>query len=163
MTAIFMALKDKLDLTIAVAVGSSIQVSLFCIPVVTLVSPSTVESKHLLTHVPQVAWGMGKPMTLLFDPFESIVLFFAVIIANATMADSRSKWVSFGCASSGSLTHNTAGLRARCLFSCTLSSLSWPGTIPVANLLFLATRSLPSVSIPVFLGAQAIPLFQRSR
>ena len=44
----------------SVAVGSCIQIALFVIPfIVTL------------------GWIIGKPMSMLFDPFESIVLFFS--------------------------------------------------------------------------------------
>lgn len=39
----------------------------------------------------QFAWCINKPMTLLFDPFESVMLFLTVIIVNQTMADGRSK------------------------------------------------------------------------
>lgn len=49
-TAVSVSVKDKLDLSISVAVGSSIQVALFVIPVIEL-----------------LAWTIGKPMTLLFD------------------------------------------------------------------------------------------------
>ncbi|KAG1804797.1 calcium proton exchanger [Suillus plorans] len=57
-TAVTVSVKDKLTLSLGVAVGSSIQIALFVIPfIVTL------------------AWIMGKKLTLLFDPLESIVLF----------------------------------------------------------------------------------------
>lgn len=49
-TAVSVAVKDKLDLSISVAVGSSIQIALFVIPVIQL-----------------LAWTLGKPLTLLFD------------------------------------------------------------------------------------------------
>jgi Ca2+:H+ antiporter len=85
-TAISVAVKDKLDLSISVAVGSSIQVALFVIPVIQLVS-----RERLLGADIQLAWCINKPMTLLFDPFESVMLFFTVLIVNQTMADGRSK------------------------------------------------------------------------
>lgn len=75
-TAVSVSVKDKLDLSVSVAVGSSIQVALFCIPFVEL-----------------IAWWIGKPMTLLFDPFESLVLFFSVIVVNQTLADGRANWM----------------------------------------------------------------------
>jgi Ca2+:H+ antiporter len=57
-TAVTVSVKDKLTLSIGVAVGSSIQIALFVIPfIVTL------------------GWIIGKPMTLFFDPFESAALF----------------------------------------------------------------------------------------
>lgn len=36
---------------------------------------------------------MGKPLTMLFDPFETIVLFLSVLIVNSTLSDSRSNWL----------------------------------------------------------------------
>jgi len=50
---------------------------------------------HPAPHVSnaQLAWCINKPMTLLFDPFESVMLFFTVIIVNQTMADGRSNWM----------------------------------------------------------------------
>jgi Ca2+:H+ antiporter len=55
-TAVIVASKGKFDLAMSVAVGSCIQIALFVIPVLIL-----------------VAWGLGKPLTLLFDPLETIV------------------------------------------------------------------------------------------
>ena len=36
---------------------------------------------------------MGKPLTMLFDPFESIVLFLSVLVVNYTVADGKSNWL----------------------------------------------------------------------
>lgn len=55
-TAVIVASKGKFDLAMSVAVGSCIQIALFVIPILVL-----------------VAWGMGKPLTLLFDPLETVV------------------------------------------------------------------------------------------
>jgi len=75
-TAVSVSVKDKLMLSLGVAVGSSIQIALFVIPfTVTL------------------AWILGKPMTLEFDPLESIVLFLAVLTVNYTVADGKSNWL----------------------------------------------------------------------
>lgn len=52
-TAVYAGFKGKFDLVLGVAVGSCIQITLFVIP--TLVC---------------VAWGLGKPLSLLFDPLE---------------------------------------------------------------------------------------------
>jgi len=75
-TAVTVAAKDKLDLSIGVAVGSSIQIALFVIPVLVL-----------------LAWALDKPLSLLFDPLESVILFLTVLLANYTMQDSRSNWL----------------------------------------------------------------------
>jgi len=75
-TAVTVSVRDKLDLSLGVAVGSSIQIALFVIPfMVTL------------------GWIIGKPLTLLFDPFESIVLFLSIIVVNYTVQDGKSNWL----------------------------------------------------------------------
>ncbi|TFK72926.1 calcium/proton exchanger [Pluteus cervinus] len=75
-TAVTVSVKDKLMLSLGVAVGSSIQLSLFVIPFVIV-----------------LAWIMGKPLTLLFDPYESIALFLAVLIVNYVTQDGKSNWL----------------------------------------------------------------------
>lgn len=40
-----------------------------------------------------LAWILNKPLSLLFDPFESIVLFLSVLITNYTIQDGRSNWL----------------------------------------------------------------------
>ncbi|TFK50114.1 calcium/proton exchanger [Heliocybe sulcata] len=75
-TAVTVSVKDKLALSIGVAVGSSIQIALFVIPfIVTL------------------GWIIGKPLSLLFDPFEAIALFLAVLTVNYVVADGKSNWL----------------------------------------------------------------------
>ncbi|KAF8880651.1 Sodium/calcium exchanger protein-domain-containing protein [Infundibulicybe gibba] len=76
-TAVVVASKGKFDLAMSVAVGSCIQISLFVIPVLVL-----------------VAWGMDKPLTLLFDPLETIVLFFSVLLVKFSVEDGKSHWMS---------------------------------------------------------------------
>ncbi|KAF9565232.1 calcium/proton exchanger [Agrocybe pediades] len=75
-TAVAVSVKDKLNLSLGVAVGSSIQIALFVIPfIVTL------------------AWILGKPLTLLFDPYESVALFLAVLTVNYVVQDGKSNWL----------------------------------------------------------------------
>jgi len=75
-TAVNVSVKDQLTLSVSVAVSSTIQTALFVIPfIVTL------------------AWCMGKPLGLLFDPFESVVLYISVHIMNNVVADGRSNWL----------------------------------------------------------------------
>ena len=65
-TAVTVAIKDKMDLAIGVAVGSSLQIAM-------LVIPSTVI----------LGWCMGKDdMNLSFDGFQVAVLFVAVLLVN---------------------------------------------------------------------------------
>ena len=77
-TAIYVAIKDKMDLAIAVALGSSIQISVFVIPIITL-----------------VGWAAGKPLPqgLGFDPFLVLVLVLSVIHAQFVSSDGRSNWM----------------------------------------------------------------------
>ncbi|KAK7046520.1 Calcium/proton exchanger [Favolaschia claudopus] len=75
-TAVTVARKDKLTLSMGVAVGSSIQIALFVIP---------------LTVV--VGWMIGKPMTLFFDPYEAVCLFLAVLTVNYVVQDGKSNWL----------------------------------------------------------------------
>ena len=53
----FVAVKDKMDLAIGVALGSSIQIAIFVIPVVVV-----------------AGWVLGKPFTLDFDAFSVLML-----------------------------------------------------------------------------------------
>ena len=55
--AVFVAVKDKMDLSIAVALGSSIQIAICVIPAVVL-----------------VGWATGKDFTLDFDAFAVLML-----------------------------------------------------------------------------------------
>ncbi|KAL5526119.1 hypothetical protein ACEPAG_7457 [Sanghuangporus baumii] len=75
-TAVTVSVKDKLTLSIGVAVGSSIQIALFVIPLMVV-----------------IAWGLGKPLLLLFDPFESVTLFLAVLTVNYVVQDGKSNWL----------------------------------------------------------------------
>ncbi|KLO13483.1 calcium/proton exchanger [Schizopora paradoxa] len=75
-TAVAVAVKDKLNLSIGVAVGSSIQIALFVIPLMVV-----------------IAWILGKPLLMLFDPFESVTLFLAVLTVNYCVQDGKSNWL----------------------------------------------------------------------
>jgi len=75
-TAVTVSVKDKLNLSIGVAVGSSIQIALFVVPfIVTL------------------GWILNKPLTLLFDPYQSIALFLSVLTVNYVVQDGKSNWL----------------------------------------------------------------------
>lgn len=76
-TAVTVAIKDKMDLAIGVAVGSSMQVALFLIPLLVI-----------------IGWGMGiEDMTLSFDIFQVAVLFVSVLLVNYLIADGKSHWL----------------------------------------------------------------------
>ncbi|TFY83290.1 hypothetical protein EWM64_g720 [Hericium alpestre] len=75
-TAINVSVKDQLTLSISVAVGSTIQTALFVIPFMII-----------------LGWIMGKPLAMLFDPFESVVLYISVNVMGYVVADGKSNWL----------------------------------------------------------------------
>jgi len=78
-TAVSVAMKNKMDLSIGVAVGSSIQIALLVIPVLVI-----------------LGWIIGQPLTLFFQAFETVALFVSVIIVNGCIADGESNWLEGG-------------------------------------------------------------------
>src|SRR5271154_4794302 len=76
-TAVTVACKDKMDLAIGVAVGSSMQVSLLLIPLMVV-----------------IGWFLGNDsMNLSFDGFQVAVLFVAVLLVNYLIGDGKSHWL----------------------------------------------------------------------
>lgn len=75
LSAITAALKNKMDLSIQIAVGSATQVVMFVAPALVLIS--------LL---------FGKPMNLVFNTFELVTIIFAVFVTNAVVEDGESTW-----------------------------------------------------------------------
>jgi Ca2+:H+ antiporter len=76
-TAVTVAIKDKMDLAIGVAVGSSMQVALFLIPLLVI-----------------IGWGMGiDDMTMSFDLFQVAVMFVSVLLVNYLIGDGKSHWL----------------------------------------------------------------------
>jgi Ca2+:H+ antiporter len=75
-TAVVVALKDKMDLSMSVALGSSLQIALFVAPVLVI-----------------AGWFLGQPMDLNFNPFELVTMLVAVAVANSVSADGSSNWL----------------------------------------------------------------------
>ncbi len=75
-TAITVAMKNKMDLSLSVAVGSSMQIALFVAPVLVL-----------------AGWLMGQPMDLDFNLFELVAVAVAVFLANSISSDGKSNWL----------------------------------------------------------------------
>ncbi|KAI9704024.1 MAG: hypothetical protein M1820_005645 [Bogoriella megaspora] len=75
-TAVTVAAKNKMDLAIGVAVGSSIQIALFVTPLVVL-----------------LGWILGKAMSLYFNLFETISLFVTAFVVNFLVLDGRSNYL----------------------------------------------------------------------
>ncbi|XP_062079127.1 vacuolar cation/proton exchanger 5-like [Humulus lupulus] len=74
-SAIMFAMKDKLDISLAVAIGSSTQIAMFGIPF------SVV-----------VGWIMGRPMDLNFQLFETATLFITVLVVAFLLQEGTSNY-----------------------------------------------------------------------
>ncbi len=75
-TAIMMAMKDKMDLSLSIATGSSTQIALLIAPLLVFIS-----------------WLWGSPMNLVFNEFEVVAVIASVVIANMISADGESNWL----------------------------------------------------------------------
>jgi Ca2+:H+ antiporter len=75
-TAVTVAAKNKMDLAIGVAVGSSIQIALFITPLVVI-----------------LGWCMNKAMTLYFNLFETVSLFATAFVVNFLVLDGKSNYL----------------------------------------------------------------------
>jgi Ca2+:H+ antiporter len=76
-TAVTVAMKNRMDLALSIAIGSSVQVALFVAPVLVLLS---------LTIGPQ-------PMDLAFPAGLVLIVLLAVLITGQVAADGRSDWL----------------------------------------------------------------------
>ncbi|KAK0672986.1 putative vacuolar calcium ion transporter [Cercophora samala] len=75
-TACVVAVKNKMDLAMGVAIGSSIQISL-------LVTPSLV----------LLGWAIGVPMTLRFETFQTVAFAVSVLVVTYTVQDGKSNYL----------------------------------------------------------------------
>ncbi|KAL8631271.1 hypothetical protein Q9189_003035 [Teloschistes chrysophthalmus] len=75
-TAVIAASKNKMDLAIGVAVGSSIQIALFITPVIVL-----------------LGWILQKDMSLYFSLFETVSLFVSAFIINFLILDGKTNYL----------------------------------------------------------------------
>ena len=76
LVAVQMAIKDQMDLSLSIALGSSLQIALFVAPALVFVS--------LL---------LGHPLTLEFNGFELIALTASALIAALVSLDGESNWL----------------------------------------------------------------------
>ena len=75
-TAVTVAKRNKMDLSFAIAVGSSTQIAVFVAPVMVL-----------------IAWIVGVDLGFNFGVFETIAVFLSVLIANTIASDGKSNWL----------------------------------------------------------------------
>ena len=74
-TAVVMARKNKMDVSLEIAIGSSLQIILFVAPVLIFLSL------------------LFTPMSIVFNPFELVALIASVLIANRVSQDGESNWL----------------------------------------------------------------------
>ena len=74
-SAIMLARKGKIEVSIGIAAGSGTQIALFVVPILVI-----------------VGIAIGQPFTLVFTPFELAAIFLAAIILNLIVHDGKSNW-----------------------------------------------------------------------
>ncbi|MBO5513119.1 MAG: calcium/proton exchanger [Mogibacterium sp.] len=74
-SAVLMALRNKMNAAVEIALGSSLQIILFVVPVLILLSL------------------LFTPMSIVFTPFELVAVTAAVLIANRVASDGESNWL----------------------------------------------------------------------
>ena len=76
LVAVQVALKNQMDLSLSIALGSSLQIALFVAPILVFLS-----------------LFMGHPMSLEFNTFEVVAMIAASIVAAFVALDGRSNWL----------------------------------------------------------------------
>ncbi len=76
LTAVTMAHKNKMDLSVSVSLGSTLLVALLVVPVLVLIGPL-----------------LGHPLDLSFDVYELVTVITAVVVSNLVSVDGRSDWL----------------------------------------------------------------------
>lgn len=83
-SAVLMAVKDKVDVSVEIAIGSSIQIALFVSPLLVLLS-----------------FMIGSPMTYIFSAFEIVAVLASIGVSLFVFQDGRTNWlegiVLLGC------------------------------------------------------------------
>lgn len=75
-TAILVAMKNKMDLALNIAIGSSMQIALFVAPVLVFAS-----------------YLFGQPMNLIFSPLEVVAVTVSVLVVALIAQDGESNWM----------------------------------------------------------------------
>jgi Ca2+:H+ antiporter len=75
-TAVKVAMKDKMDLAMGVAVGSCTQISLFVVPLTVL-----------------VGWMLGRDMNLNFPHFEIVLFIMSVLTVSIVLSTPECHWL----------------------------------------------------------------------
>ena len=75
-TAVIVAGKDKMDLSLAIAIGSSVQIAVFVAPLMVV-----------------FAWLLGVPLSLEFGLLETAATFMSVLVVNFILSDGTTNWL----------------------------------------------------------------------
>ena len=75
-SAIFMAARNKLDISVGVALGSSIQIAMFVMPVLVV-----------------CGWIMGVPLNMDFHPFLTVTTAISVLVVENITSDGKTNWL----------------------------------------------------------------------
>jgi len=75
-TSVWMAMKNKMELTIGICVGSSIQIATFVVPLLVV-----------------IGWITGHELTLFFADFETVTFFVSVLLVNLLIQDGKSNYM----------------------------------------------------------------------
>lgn len=76
LTAVRMAIANKMDICLAIAIGSATQIAMFVVPLAIL-----------------IAWAMELPLTLAFNSFEVNIFMYSSIIIFVLVSDGSSNWL----------------------------------------------------------------------
>jgi Ca2+:H+ antiporter len=71
-----MAMRNRMDLAVSIAIGSSAQVALLIAPILVF-----------------AGLAIGQPMDLAFNPFEVAAVALAVAVASSVVRDAESNWL----------------------------------------------------------------------
>lgn len=74
-TAVAMAMKNKMDIAVEIALGSSLQIILFAVPVAVFMSL------------------FFTPMSIIFNVFELVALLISVVVSSKVASDGESNWL----------------------------------------------------------------------
>ncbi len=76
LSAVTVALRNRMDLSLQISIGSATQISMLVAPILVLAS-----------------LFFGEPMNLIFNTFELVAMVFSVLIVNFIVADGESNWL----------------------------------------------------------------------
>lgn len=75
-TAVVVSYKNKMDLAVGVAIGSSMQIALFVTPFLVI-----------------LGWIIHEPLTLYFQTFETVIMFCSVLVVNYLIMDGETNYL----------------------------------------------------------------------